>query len=211
MEAVAADLDRKIAQLEGVLSSATIHLQDLHNAEQNLRAEANLLQDVIEKGVEGAIPTPEEDEQLAALYERLGQLRAELAAAQKRAGALTSESGEADMQAKVAEKIRTVLAEEAQKLNKDVLEGLSIRTGEMANRIGAESISDVECSPYGTVKLRKHGVEVRFTTIQNPGDRLRVKLAFFLAMMCISRESGAGRHPGLLLIDQLGSAEMVEA
>jgi hypothetical protein len=48
-----------------------------------------------------------------------------------------------------------------------------------------------------------------FTGIKNEGERLRVKLAFFLAMMRLSREKGGGRHPGFLIIDQPGSNEMV--
>src|SRR5947208_9776695 len=40
-------------------------------------------------------------------------------------------------------------------------------------------------------------------------ERLRVKLAFFLAMMQLGREAGGGRHPGFLIIDQPGSNEMV--
>lgn len=47
--------------------------------------------------------------------------------------------------------------------------------------------------------------------MKNEGERLRVKLAFFLAIMRLSREEGGGRHPGFLIIDQPGSNEMVVA
>ena len=67
-----------------------------------------------------------------------------------------------------------------------------------------------ECGgALGRVELRKHGERVSFTGIQNEGERLRIKLAFFLAMMRLGREPALGRHPGFLLVDQPGSGEMV--
>jgi len=59
------------------------------------------------------------------------------------------------------------------------------------------------------VELLKHNQPVAFTGIRNDGERLRVKLAFFLAMMQLAREAGGGHHPGFLIIDQPGSNEMV--
>jgi hypothetical protein len=79
----------------------------------------------------------------------------------------------------------------------------------MAQAIGAESVSDVTCSPLGREDLQKHGKRVSFNGIQNEGERLRLKLAFFVAMMRLGREPGLGRHPGFLLVDQPGSGEMV--
>ena len=38
---------------------------------------------------------------------------------------------------------------------------------------------------------------------------MRVKLAFFLAMMRLGSDHGLGRHPRFLLVDQPGSAEIV--
>jgi hypothetical protein len=59
------------------------------------------------------------------------------------------------------------------------------------------------------VKLTKNGKDVSFSRINNPGERYRAKLALFLAMMRLSCEAGLGKHPGFLMLDQLGAAEMV--
>jgi hypothetical protein len=114
-----------------------------------------------------------------------------------------------ELRVRVVEKVRDVLRDEADRRNHGLLERLSALTQDMARTIGAESISDVACSPLGRVELRKHGERVSFAGIQNEGERLRIKLAFFLAMMRLGREPGLGRHPGFLLIDQPGSGEMV--
>jgi hypothetical protein len=63
----------------------------------------------------------------------------------------------------------------------------------------------------GEVRFTKNGETVAFAGIRNPGERYRVKLALFLAMIRLSCEAGIGRHPGFLLVDHPGAAEMVSA
>jgi len=92
-----------------------------------------------------------------------------------------------DLRVRVVEKVRDELREEAARRNRDILERLSTLTQEMTRRIGAESISDVTCSPLGKVELRKHG-ERRASRHPERGERLRIKLAFFLAMMRLGRD-----------------------
>jgi hypothetical protein len=75
--------------------------------------------------------------------------------------------------------------------------------------LGAEQITGIKCDPTGVVKLTKNDADVSFSKIMNPGERYRAKLALFLAMMRLGCEAGIGRHPGFLMLDQLGAAEMV--
>lgn len=42
-----------------------------------------------------------------------------------------------------------------------------------------------------------------------PGEKTRLKLAATLAMIHVAEDSGIGRHPGVLLLDSVGSAEVV--
>jgi hypothetical protein len=107
-------------------------------------------------------------------------------------------------------KVRDILKKEAEQLNETVLQSLSTRTQSLAQIIGVESITGISCSSLGTIQLHKHGNLIKFSGIQNSGEKFRVKLAFFLAMMQLGREPGFGKHPGFLMIDQLGSHEMVE-
>lgn len=44
-----------------------------------------------------------------------------------------------------------------------------------------------------------------------PGEQLRLRIATVIALMRIARQSGSGRHPGLLLIDSPGNEMMEES
>jgi hypothetical protein len=169
--------------------------------------ESEILQETMRQGVGYALPTPEEEAERARLHERAGQ-NAALIAVQRGKIAAHDESVHEDRQ-RIVEKVRLIVQEEAARRDSAILTRLADLTQEVAQRIGTESISDVACSSLGRVTLRKHGASVSFTGIHNEGERLRVKLAFFLAMMRLGRERGYGRHPGFLLIDQPGSGEMV--
>ncbi|MBI3910682.1 MAG: hypothetical protein HY320_07090 [Armatimonadetes bacterium] len=188
----------------------TTRLTAVYQEIEGLTAEAEGLKEATQQGIAYALPTPDEEADRSTLHEQVGRLRAELALAHLRAEPPTpTEERSLDLRVRVVEKVRDLVREEAARRNRDVLTRLSGLTQEMARTIGAESISDVTCSPLGRIELRKHGERVSFTGIYNEGERLRIKLAFFLAMMRLGREPGLGRHPGFLLIDQPGSGEMV--
>lgn len=210
MEAEAQDLERRAdeqAELRESLGAQHRAAQaELEQLDDHVRTAATAL----EQGPEYALPTGEEDARRSSLLQDLGELRGRIThviALLDRAKAGTTD---AELRAVVRSKVREVLQGEAKRRNAGILRQLGALVGEMTARIGAESISDVSVSPVGALSLQKNGVRVKFSSIRNPGERLRVKLAFFLAMMRLGRVRGAGRHPGFLMIDQPGSDEMVE-
>jgi hypothetical protein len=210
LNAEAENIKREIEDLVRGRESIIARLSTLRRELDTLPGEADALKEATRKGISFALPTPEEEAERSSLHEQVGRLLAELVAARRKAEPPPSEESELELQVRVVEKVRDVLRDEAANRNHDLLDRLSALTQEMARKIGAESISDVTCSPLGKVELQKHGERVSFTGIQNEGERLRIKLAFFLAMMRLGREPGFGRHPGFLLIDQPGSGEMVQ-
>jgi len=169
------------------------------------------VQQAAAQGVTAALPTAEENAKREEFYERIGALRAALAIAREKLKGDTTRVDELKLRGYLIEKIRDALAEEAGARNASKLKRLAELTEQFAQLIGTESVSDVTCSPLGKVQLRKHGTPVSFTGIKNPGERLRVKMAFFLALAKLGREPEGARHPGLLLIDQPGSSEMIPA
>jgi hypothetical protein len=183
------------------LARADLERLDRHEAE---------MKEVLRRGFEYVLPTPEERRQRSELEQQIGALGERIAATTAVIERRSATRDGAGLRAQVQERVRTVLRDEAEQMNQSVLTHLGELTQEMANRIGTESITDLTCSPLGKVTLRKNGVAVSFGNIRNPGERLRVKLAFFLAMIRLGRIEHAGRHPGFLMIDQPGSAEMVE-
>ena len=115
---------------------------------------------------------------------------------------------DAEKKAKIINKVREVLRDEANARNATINKRLTDMTQAVTTAIGAKNITGISCSPLGIITLFKNDEEVRFGGFKNPGERFRVKLALFLAMMQLGREEGFGRHPGFLLIDQLGASEM---
>lgn len=184
-------------------------LDDRRQAEARLTAEVKRLQQVASQSLDDVLPTPDEQAQAEEFYIQLGQLTAAFNDAKRRSDPPKDREVALDRAAFTRGRVREYLQAEAETRNQSLLTQLSQLTQDAARTIGAESFSDVSCSALGTVSLKKHGEPVKFTTIRNQGERLRIKLAFFLAMMRLGRQTNAGRHPGFLIIDQPGSGEMV--
>lgn len=177
---------------------------------ETLKSEGEIAREISNKHLDIVLAEAgEEDRLLADLYAQSGQIKGKLRDSTHRAQMKESIEEIGDTRKRIIDKIRKVLREEAILLNKNTLSRLSELVQEMITTIGTESIHSLECSPYGKITLSKHGEKVSFTRINNPGERVRLKLAFFLSMMCLGREPGLGRHPGFLMIDQLGTSEMV--
>ncbi len=177
---------------------------------ESLQSERSDLQKLLNNRLDAVISeTSDEDKQLANLYAYTGQIKGQLKELSNRTQDQQSTENEVDIRQRIIEKARQVLRNEATSLNESVLARLSNLVQEMATVIGVESIDNIQCSSLGKITFRKYNSPVKFTGIQNPGERFRVKLAFFISMMRLGREPGLGRHPGFLMIDQLGASEMV--
>jgi ABC-type molybdenum transport system ATPase subunit/photorepair protein PhrA len=57
------------------------------------------------------------------------------------------------------------------------------------------------------MSVKQSGRLVQFSRM-DPGERLRLKLAFHLALLSLAAQRELGRHPGLLIIDAPASSEM---
>lgn len=88
---------------------------------------------------------------------------------------------------------------------------LEERTTELARLFG---VKDVERVSFGfgdhfDLSVRQGGKPIRFRYME-ASERLRLKLALHIAMLIMRTTDGIGRHPGLLIIDAPGGAEMDE-
>lgn len=211
LTAEATELDARADATAAIRDDLSAQLRLLEQEIATLDAETQSAQAVLQHGPDYALPTAQEQTRRDELLQEMGALRARIGIASATAAQSKAGGGEAEIRAEVQQRVRKALQEHAEQLNASVLERLNVLTQEMVTRIGAESVSDVTCSPVGTLSLQKNGVPVRFSRVNNPGERLRIKLAFFLAMMRLGRVKGAGRHPGFLMIDQPGSDEIVDA
>ena len=215
VEAMQAEADALIQQVEADVRVRDRLNEDIRKVEddvEQMSRNAGLLEGAAKEGWEFALPTSEEESTKLALLERLGGLRYQLGALKRRAGEHSSAGQEADLKADVHEVVRKTLRAVAEEQNQDVLATLGTLTQKMTRTFGAASVTDVSCSAVGSLSLKKNGEPVTFKHIRNSGERMRIKLAFFIALMLLGRLGGGasrGRHPGLLLIDQPASAEMV--
>jgi hypothetical protein len=198
-------------EMAAIRDGLSAQLRELDQEAGRLESEVQAAKAVLQHGPEYALPTAEEQARRDELLEEMGALRARITIARATAARSKAGGGDAELRAEIQRRVRTALQEDAARMNSSVLNRLNALTQDMVTRIGAESISDVTCSPVGTLSLQKNGVQVRFPRVNNPGERLRIKLAFFLAMMRLGRMKGAGRHPGFVMIDQPGSDEIVDA
>ena len=174
-----------------------------------LQEEEKCLHQAMNQGASYAFPALEEVAERDSLVEQAGALQARITIARSRAEQQETDKETLGNRKRILEKVREIVREIAQQRNQDTLQRLQELTLELVRRIGAESINGITCSPLGRLDLSKNSISVPFGQVNNQGERIRIKLAFFLAMMRLGREPGLGKHPGFLLIDQLGSAEMV--
>jgi hypothetical protein len=204
-------LDEQAEQTTRLRESFAAQVRELEVRQTQLAAEIASAERLLDRGPEYALPTVQEDERKRELLESLGEVRVKLAMATARVMRTSEGTDEAGLRLEIQRKLRDILRKEAECMNAEVLEHLGRLTTDMTAMIGAHSITDITCSPFGKLAMSKNGERLRsFGNIKNPGERLRVKLSFFLAMMRLGRIAGAGRHPGFLMIDQPGSDEMVE-
>ncbi len=209
LESVADQAEQEVLYLERGRTAIGEKLAELRRRIEALESQIPIVEQTVGSGIDQALPTEEENAEHERQLIEIGRCQGEIAVLQAQLSVREPDIEAMDSRARIIEKVRDAIKEEAARRNAPRMERLSVLTQELARQIGAESISDLSCTPLGKVQMRKHGEQVHFTGIRNEGERLRIKLAFFTAMMRLGREPGLGRHPGFLLIDQPGSGEMV--
>jgi hypothetical protein len=204
------DIEAYIEKLDREREETTSNLKRIEQKVAQLEKEQQNLKHLVAQHHGTSIPTEEEEASLTALYGKIGMIDEQIRINIGRLNVSSTDNNEVSFQIQVISKARSLLQKEAEVMNASVLNRLSFGTQRLTEIIGTESVTDLSCSALGTIKLTKHNTKVTFGSIRNPGERIRVKFAFFLAMMEVGREPGVGRHPGFLLIDQLASSEMVD-
>ncbi|MGC5382073.1 hypothetical protein ACPXB1_26730 [Micromonospora sp. DT68] len=80
----------------------------------------------------------------------------------------------------------------------------------LARDFGVRDLESVDFKRNGNLNATKDGAKTPFDDEGfPPGERLRVRIAVVIAMLRVSMQRGVPAHPGLLLIDAVGSEEVV--
>lgn len=207
LEAAAKESDREADAIYTRRQSVNRHLVHTRRECDALRTRAAALRGTLKEKPALAFPTPEETERRGRLHEEIGEINHEIR--MQEIDAIGFGKSHYEHRGRILDKVKEVIRQEADERNKEIGEKLNELAQEVIAALRADQITGIKCHPTGVVKLTKNGRDVSFGKINNPGERYRAKLALFLAMMRLGCEAGLGKHPGLLLLDQLGAAEMV--
>ena len=91
----------------------------------------------------------------------------------------------------------------------DLLQQLGQQIAELGRQFGIDNLETASPTLAAQLRVRIGGADSPFSA-RTGGERLRLRLATVIALLRVGHRRGAGRHPGLLLIDSPGGEEMVE-
>ncbi|MCM2518148.1 hypothetical protein ACOZDZ_18670 [Streptomyces griseoincarnatus] len=169
-----------------------------------------------------------------AIEAALAQARADLTAAQAampRESALRAHLEVARLEGKLAERqaadqharrpegmsaeeqVLEAAAKEADKRAKDastaLLGAVSEEICRLGIRLGMKELQAIKLLGNGKLEVTKGGSKTTFTAV-TPGEQVRLRIATLLALLRVGKETGVGRHPGLLLLDSAGAQETID-
>lgn len=99
------------------------------------------------------------------------------------------------------------LRQEVMNQHIDVIGSLERKATELAIRFGVANLAKVTLNDRFELIIHQSGSGQHFSRF-DVGERLRMKIAFHLAMLTLRARDDLGRHPGLLFIDAPAGQEM---
>jgi hypothetical protein len=93
---------------------------------------------------------------------------------------------------------------------KQLLEIVSAVITEFGIEFGVRNLVRADLNAAGRLTTLKGETPHNFSDLA-PGERLRVRIALIVGLLRVGEQTGAGRHPGLLIIDDLTSHEIDRA
>ncbi|WP_157530832.1 hypothetical protein [Microtetraspora niveoalba] len=119
----------------------------------------------------------------------------------------TSPSGAPGTTEQVVAAVLEVLNAVAKEAADHLFPALNRQIVTLARDFGVPNLDSVDLKRNGHLNAKKGGKSTSFDGFQ-PGERLRVRIAMVIAMLRVSTQRGLPAHPGLLLIDAIGSEEV---
>ncbi|SCL27145.1 hypothetical protein [Micromonospora inyonensis] len=199
----------RIAELERELAAQ----QDLHRQISDrlrmLKKELDQAQtdhDVARARLDG-IRAASAYQALRELELRAARLEGQLQVSETTAGASEPESDRTATILSVTHKVLTKVVTDA---GSHLFPNLNQQIVALARDFGVRDLESVDFKRNGNLNATKDGAKTPFDDEGfPPGERLRVRIAVVIAMLRVSMQRGVPAHPGLLLIDAVGSEEVV--
>lgn len=211
IESLKKQLANKQNNLKGIKATYDKNLADLQKyprtdkEEQKLNQLGNILrlQTEEQKQYQEALSKKNSYiQQQAILQYRIGELK------KIEVDALSDESDKLDKEVKVLNYGIDGLKAKRAQLNKQMLETFQNLILAQIQEFGTTSITDVRIDEKYDLVLVQHDKEEKFEDLVE-GEKLRVKLAFYLSIIQLDIDHQLGRHPRFLIFDAPGSEEMI--
>jgi len=192
---------KDVTKFEKVLATVTAKAQELKRDFEKARKDLETAAEQLAKL--SASGTAQEEQKLRLEAARLeGMLEAVSKLVQ------TDTGEEADLAVLTA--ATDVAKEEVELAAEAVLERSGDLIRDLVQRLGMLDVEKVVLKRSASLEVHKGGSQSTFTKL-SPGERLRVRIATVIALLQASQQFGAGRHPGLLVIDSPAKEEMADA
>jgi hypothetical protein len=146
----------------------------------------------------------------ASLLVRKGQNEGQLAQLRRNLAEIDSERAEVETAATwhlILQTAAEIADEYVFMLYRAVFDELSRLVVHLATQFGVPDLERVEIDEKRYVKLYQGGVQLSHTDLAR-SERVKFKVAFHLALMLLHTRAGLGKHPGFLIIDTPGTAEV---
>lgn len=101
-----------------------------------------------------------------------------------------------------------VLHDEIKQFSTKLYAELSTVTCSFGVSFGIRELESVRIKANGTMDVTKGGGAKSSFSSQSPGERLRLRYALLISLLCLARERGIAGHPGVLLLDSLKAEEV---
>lgn len=201
-----AELEDKIKKQTKVLKATKKQLEDVNLQVSKLKEESQTLfseyKSIAQQTREGIGP------EIKRLIEQKGYLAGRL-------NELQVQTEESQTQRLEALKLRrdilksgvSVLQNVLKRQNRNTLDQLSTLAVDYCRQFGVQNLESIIIKDQFELQVKQSGRILDFRNME-ASEALRIKIAFQLALLVLHFRENIGRHPGLIIIDAPGGAEM---
>ncbi len=211
MHTIMRERDAEIGSLRGTLKRVQTDLVTLTQALNDARALSGILSKELENDVMQA--RQGFNASYATLLVRKGQVDGQLEQLRASAAEMHAEQAEIDAAARwqiILQSAADIADGTVFETNEDLFKQLGALVVSLARQFGVPDLEEVLIDEKRYVRMCQDGMQFSHGDLAR-SERVKFKVAFHLALMLLQVRQGVGRHPGFLIIDTPGTAEVNEA
>jgi hypothetical protein len=200
--------DGEISQLKAAVKRAQAEIVEHQQKLTASRDESGKLGKELEQNVSRA--RQGFTESYTSLLVRKGQHEGQLAQLRRNLTEVEAEKGEVEAAATwhlILQTAAEIADDYVFSLYRAVYDELTRLVVHLATQFGVPDVERVEIDEKRYVKLTQGGVQLSHHDLAR-SERVKFKVAFHLALMLLQARAGLGKHPGFLIIDTPGTAEV---